>query len=87
MHGRNFLLQRYPNSLPFAHIPLDSVGFSPVPDVFPDASNICTLLIKLGGTFKKVCLSLSHYYKSLRLKAIFIPPSFCREDKEQVRLR
>ena len=27
----------------------------PVPDVLPDASNICTLLIKLGLTFKKVC--------------------------------
>jgi len=27
----------------------------PVPDVFPNASNICTLLIKLGDTFKKVC--------------------------------
>jgi hypothetical protein len=26
-----------------------------VPDVLPDASNICTLLIKLGLTFKKVC--------------------------------
>ena len=27
----------------------------PVPDILPDASNICTLLIKLGDTFKKVC--------------------------------
>ena len=27
----------------------------PVPDVFPDASMVCTLLIKLGLTFKKVC--------------------------------
>jgi len=27
----------------------------PVPDVFPDASMVCTLLIKPGDTFKKVC--------------------------------
>jgi len=27
----------------------------PVPDVLPGASNIRTLLIKLGDTFKKVC--------------------------------
>ena len=26
-----------------------------IPDVLPDASNICTLLIKLGDTIKKVC--------------------------------
>ena len=26
-----------------------------VPNVLPDASNCCTLLIKLGLTFKKVC--------------------------------
>jgi hypothetical protein len=28
---------------------------TPVPDVLPDASVVCTLLIKLGLTFKKVC--------------------------------
>ena len=27
----------------------------PVPDVFPNASNICTLLIKLGDTIKEIC--------------------------------
>jgi hypothetical protein len=27
----------------------------PVPDVLPDASNCCTLLINLGLTIKKVC--------------------------------
>ena len=34
---------------------LKSTASPPVPDVLPDASNICTLLIKLGDTIKKVC--------------------------------
>ena len=48
----------------------------PVPDVLPDASNCCTL----GLTFKKVCQSLSGYYKSLRLLAFSTVPT-CSKHK------
>jgi len=44
----------------------------------PNATMVSILLIKLGLTFKKVCLSLSGYYKSLRLLAFSTVPNFSK---------